>query len=149
MLPQVSNKQAYGAMLSRGKQASSGGGDKILSRGGGSKGGRASRGPGVSSLNNRIPPIGNNNSSVAGAGFNSKSPYNSSGIGSSGKGGGMGKASGSNLNTNVFNIPKYGAGGLGGGIGGGIGSYGSGSLGGGIGAISAARLRSRERDAGS
>lgn len=49
------------------------------------------------------------------------------------------------LNTNVFNIPKYGSGGLGGGI----GAYGSGGLGGGIGAISAARLRSRERDIGS
>jgi len=59
------------------------------------------------------------------------------------------------LNTNVFNIPKYGAGGLGGGIGGGIGggglgggigAYGSGSLGGGIGGgIGGMRLRSREK----
>lgn len=79
-----------------------------------------SRGPGISSLKNRIPPIvGNNNSSVSGAGYNSQLPY-------------KGPVAAS-LNTNVFNIPKYGSGsGLGGGIGGGIGSYGSG-LGGGIG----------------
>ena len=111
--------------MSRGKQSSSGAGND-------SRAGRVSRGPGVSSLNNnKIPPIGNTNSSVAGAGFNSKNPYNQGPTGG--------------LNTNVFNIPKYGSGGLGGGI----GAYGSGGLGGGIGAISAARLRSRERDIGS
>ena len=95
-----------------------------------------SRGPGVSSLtnSNKVPPIGNNNSSVAGAGFNSRSPY-ADGVGPNAP-----KPKGS-LNTNVFNIPKYGMGGLGGGI---AGSYGSGGLGGGIGGISAARLRSRE-----
>lgn len=84
-------------------------------------------------MKNRIPPVvGNNNSSVSGAGFNSQMPY-------------KGPAAAS-LNTNVFNIPKYGSGGLGGigggiggsGIGGGIGgsAYGGGiggSLGGGIG----------------
>lgn len=49
---------------------------------------------------------------------------------------------GSSVNTNVFNIPKYGSmGGLGG-IGGGMGNYGSGGLGGGIGGM---RLRSREK----
>ena len=77
-------------------------------------------------MKNRIPPVvGNNNSSVSGAGFNSQLPY-------------KGPAAAS-LNTNVFNIPKYGSGnglggGIGGGIGGGMGSYGSG-LGGGIGGI--------------
>lgn len=55
---------------------------------------------------------------------------------------GSGAAKGPPLNTNVFNIPKYGMGGLGGGIGGGIG----GGLGGGIGA---GRMQSRERDIGS
>lgn len=60
---------------------------------------------------------------MAGAGFNSKQLPKPSGIGGGG------------LNSNVFNIPKYGSGGLGGGIGGGIGSgIGSyGSLGGGSG----------------
>lgn len=76
---------------------------------------KSRKGPGISSLKNRIPPIvGNNNSSVSGAGFNSNQPY-------------KGPAAGG-LNTNVFNIPKYGSGGIGGGIGG--GSYGG--LGGGI-----------------
>ena len=95
------------------------------SRGAGPK--SRSKGPGISSLKNRIPPVvGNNNSSVSGAGFNSQMPY-------------KGPAAGS-LNTNVFNIPKYGAssglgGGIGGGSGGGIGSsYGlGGGIGGGIG----------------
>lgn len=79
---------------------------------------KSRKGPGISSLKNRMPPVvGNNNSSVSGAGFNSQMPY-------------KGPAAAS-LNTNVFNIPKYGSSGLGGGIGGGIGgSYG---LGGGIG----------------
>jgi hypothetical protein len=86
----------------------------MLSRGGGSKskynagpseqlyGGETkvdSRGkPNITSLNsgaNRLPAF--NNSSVAGAGYNSKAPYlgNKAGPGAP------------NLN-NVFNIPKYG-----------------------------------------
>jgi len=114
----------------------------MLSRGGGSKhkyaapkgsvdemyGGENkgdSRGkPAISSLNsgaNRLPTF--NSSSVAGAGYNSKAPYLGSKAGP-----------GANSINNVFNIPKYGQGGLGGGIGGGIGGIGSyGSLGGGIG----------------
>lgn len=91
-----------------------GGGDKADSRGK----------PVISSLNsgaNRLP--GFNSSSVAGAGYNSKAPY----LGNKAN-------SGANSINNVFNIPKYGQGGLGGGIGGGIGGIGSyGSLGGGIG----------------
>lgn len=110
----------------------------MLSRGGGSKskyaapselyGGETkvdSRGkPNITSLNsgaNRLPAF--SNSSVAGAGYNSKAPY-------------LGNKAGPGANSlnNVFNIPKYGQGGLGGGIGGGIGGIGSyGSLGGGIG----------------
>jgi hypothetical protein len=107
-------------MMSRGKQpggggVSSGHEDDAQSRGTGVK--RSSKGPGISSLKNRIPPIvGNNNSSVSGAGFNSQMPYKGPG--------------GASLNTNVFNIPKYGSGGLGG-IGGGIGS--TSGIGGGIG----------------
>ena len=114
----------------------------MLSRGGGSKhkyaapkssveemyGGENkgdSRGkPAISSLNsgaNRLPTF--NSSSVAGAGYNSKAPYLGSKAGP-----------GANSINNVFNIHKYGQGGLGGGIGGGIGGIGSyGSLGGGIG----------------
>lgn len=85
--------------------------------------GRKSRGPGVSSLQNRLPPAMNANS---GAGFKS----GGAGSGSPYGGSSLGKAGAGSLNTNVFNIPKYGA--LGGGLGGGIGgSYGS-SLGGGI-----------------
>ena len=125
--------------MSRGKQSS--GGNGLNSRGNGSKGGVGSRGPGVSSLNNKIPPIGSSGQSGSGAGFSSKSPYGQPTGGQ-----------GAKLNTNVFNIPKYGSGGLGGGIGG-IGAYGQGGLGGGlgggIGAISAARLKSREKDLGS
>ena len=72
----------------------------------------------MNSGQNRLPAF--NSSSVTGAGYNSKlnPPKPTQG--------------GASLN-NVFNIPKYGQGGLGGGIGGigGIGSYGS--LGGGIG----------------
>ena len=60
---------------------------------------------------------------------------------------GVKKAAASSVNTNVFNIPKYGGlGGLGGGLGSGIGSYGSGGLGGGLGGgIGGMRLRSREK----
>ena len=81
--------------MSRGKQSSSGGGNN-------SRAGRVSRGPGVSSLNSqgKIPPLGGG-SSVAGAGFNSKSPYGESGGAAASKPKGQ-------LNTNVFNIPKYG-----------------------------------------
>lgn len=115
-------------MMSRGKN------EPVGSSSGASKPRRnIAKGPGVSSL---------------GSGLNSNSPYapTGSGIGSrpnqSRQGAGtLAKAGASNLNTNVFNIPKYGQGGLGGGLGsggglgGGIGSYGSygGGLGGGIG----------------
>ena len=112
--------------MSRGNQGSSGAGNSRRGK------------PGVSSLN-RQP-----GSSSLGAGYNSgTSPYAPS-IQNPGSRGGnsvnTGKTSGS-LNTNVFNIPKYGQGGLGGGIGssggigsgGGIGSYGSYGLGGGLG----------------
>jgi hypothetical protein len=116
MLPTISNKQAYGAMMSRGKGGGVSSGhneEETQSRG---TGVISRKGPGISSLKNRIPPVvANNNSSVSGAGFNSQMPYKGPGANS--------------LNTNVFNIPKYGSGGLGG-IGGGIGSTG---LGGGIG----------------
>ena len=88
--------------------------------------------PIISSLNsgaNRLPAF--NNSSVAGAGYNSKQPYL-----------GAKQAPGVSSLNNVFNIPKYGQGGLGGGIGGslgggigsGIGTYGA--LGGGMGGFS-------------
>ena len=81
-----------------------------------------------------------NSSSVAGAGYNSKAPYlnnNNTNNNNANK-----QAPGASSLNNVFNIPKYGAGGLGGGIGGsgigglgsGIGSYGSLGGGGGIGA---------------
>ena len=69
----------------------------------------------------------------SGAGYNSKSPYQSKGAGSSlpgvsGAGGGaLSKAGAGSLNTNVFNIPKYT--GLSGGIGGGLGGMRSGGLG--------------------
>ena len=94
----------------------------------GSQHGRKSRGPGVSSLNGgMMPKIGGINSS-GGAGY--KAAAAAYGGPSSQK---PILGSGSTLNSgNVFNIPKYGSGGLGGGIGG-VGSYGSGSLGGGIG----------------
>lgn len=61
--------------MSRGKQQnlqSSGGGidEKLESRGSGVK--TRSRGPGISSLKNtKVPQVGNNNSSVSGAGYNS------------------------------------------------------------------------------
>lgn len=89
--------------------------------------GNQSRGkPTISQLGsgqNRFPVF--NSSSVAGAGYNSKQLPKPAG-----PTGGAGS-----LNSNVFNIPKYGSGGLGGGIGGGLGSgIGSyGSLGGGSG----------------
>ena len=79
--------------------------------------GRKSRGPGVSSLNaGRIPSLVNSNSSVSGAGFKAASvayggPERKPILG----GGAVGGVS----SGNVFNIPKYGSGGLGGGIGGG------------------------------
>lgn len=133
-------------MMNRGKGApdSSGSKNSGYLNPAGSSAGRRSRGPGVSSLN-PAPKIGNNNSSVSGAGFKNNAapsigakPYIGS---SSGSGmGGLGDRSGSgvgnraaSLNTNVFNIPKYGQGGLGGGMGG-IGG-GIGSLGGGIGSM--------------
>ena len=96
--------------MSRGNAGHSSGGMKS----GDSAGGRASRGPGVSSLNpnNKIPPLGNN--SRVGAGYNSNQsnpyalkPLGSGASGTSGAGTGAKKA-GSSLNTNVFNIPKYG-----------------------------------------
>ena len=77
MLPSVSNKQAYGAMMSRGKNApgskgANNGLQNIYGAGVGSRSGK----PGVGSLNSgsRRPPamVG---SSVAGAGYSSKSPY--------------------------------------------------------------------------
>lgn len=117
-----------------------------MSRGGGSKSkppprdasevysgvvetGGISRGkPTINQLNsgqNRLPAF--NSSSVTGAGYNSKAPYL----------GAPKPAPGAIGLNNVFNIPKYGQGGLGGGIGGGlgggIGSYGSLGGGGGIG----------------
>lgn len=137
-LPNLQQNKAYGAMMSRG------GGNEPIGSSGGSKQQRRNinKGPGVSSLNSRAPAIG--------GGPISSSPYapGSSGTGNrqnqSRGGGSLAKAGGSSLNTNVFNIPKYGQGGLGGGmggmgggsgLGGGIGSYGSygGGLGGGIG----------------
>lgn len=106
-----------------------------------SGGGRKSRGPGVSSLQaGRIPAsIVNNTNSASGAGFNAAKQAYGGGDRKPMLGGG---ASGIN-SGNVFNIPKYGSGGLGGGIGGGLGGgigagYGSGSLGGGIGSGSGA-----------
>ena len=123
-LNQTKSGAAYGQIKSRGKMAPSSNGNSM-----GSQHGRKSRGPGVSSLNGGImPKIGGVGSSVSGAGFKA---------GSSVYGGPSSQkpilGSGSNINSgNVFNIPKYGSGGLGGGIGG-MGSYGSGSLGGGIG----------------
>ena len=123
--------------MSRGKVPNSGSGSAIGASSRGSMDKRKqSRGPGVSSLNsgNGIPKIGNNNSSVAGAGFknnnvgslSSKGPYMGAdrGPGSSS----LAKAGAGSLNTNVFNIPKYGQGGLGGGIGGGLGGMGGGGL---------------------
>lgn len=102
-----------------------------------SGGGRKSRGPGVSSLNAaRIPTLANSNSNV-GAGYKAASVAYGGQPAKPILGGGP---VGSLSSGNVFNIPKYGSGGLGGGIGGGglgggIGAgYGSGSLGGGIGA---------------
>lgn len=71
----------------------------------------------------------------SGAGFSSKSPYSgaaaykpTSGIGAAS---GLAKAGAGSLNTNVFNIGKYG--GMGGGMGGGIGGGMGGGIGGGIG----------------
>ena len=97
--------------------------------------GRQSRGPGVSSLHRQ--PV--NNSSSGAAGFNSSSsPYQAPPKNPASRQGSNSNKPGA-LNTNVFNIPKYGQGGLGGGIGGGMGSggsygsYGLGGLGGGIG----------------
>lgn len=115
-----------------------------------SQAGRKSRGPGVSSLNaGRIPAILNSNSAVSGAGFKGASAA----YGSTGAKPILGGGAVSSINSgNVFNIPKYGSGGLGGGIGGagiggagiggaGIGGgYGSGSLGGGIGPGSSSGL---------
>lgn len=74
-----------------------------------------------------------NSSSVTGAGYNSKAPYLNNNTNNSTKP----QPGSSSLNA-VFNIPKYGQGGLGGGIGGGlggIGSYGSLGGGGGIGGV--------------
>jgi hypothetical protein len=132
-LPSLNNNIAsYGQVKSRGKLPPP---SNEGMRSGGKSGGRHSRGPGVSSLNSGQYKQGNNNSSVSGAGFkNTAAIYGAKQpiLGSSGAG----------LNSNnVFNIPKYGGGGLGGGIGGsgiggsGIGSnpYGSSGLGGGIG----------------
>ena len=88
----------------------------------------------MSSLNSGQYKQGNNNSSVSGAGFKATANIYGSKVPVLGAGN-------SSLNSNnVFNIPKYGSGGLGGGIGGsglgGLGNspYGGGSLGGGIGA---------------
>lgn len=107
-----------GAMKSRGGQGSSG--KPALG-----SSGRKSRGPGVGSLQNRLPPPGSINAN-SGAGFKSNSGGS---LGGSPYGGSsLSKAGAGSLNTNVFNIPKYG--GLGGGIGGGIGG---GGIGGGLG----------------
>ena len=84
--------------MSRGKQASSGA--EGVSRGGVA---RKSKAPGISSLNNA-------------SGFNSgQSPYAPSIQNNPGsrqnpgsKGGKASSGSGGGLNTNVFNIPKYG-----------------------------------------
>jgi hypothetical protein len=101
-----------------------------------SGGGRKSRGPGVSSLNAaRIPTLANSNSNV-GAGYKGAAAVYGGQPAKPILGAGP---VGSLSSGNVFNIPKYGSGGLGGGIGGGglgggIGAgYGSGSLGGGLG----------------
>lgn len=72
-MPSVSNKQAFGAMMSRGKLAPSSGKpviDEIYGGGGVSRGK-----PGISSLasgNNRSQGI---NNAVTGAGYNSKANY--------------------------------------------------------------------------
>lgn len=83
----------------------------------------------------RVNSLVNSNSSVSGAGFKAASQAYG-GVGAKPILGGG--AVGSLNSGNVFNIPKYGSGGLGGGISGGLGGgigagYGSGSLGGGIG----------------
>ena len=81
-----------------------------------SGGGRKSRGPGVSSLNGaRIPTLANSNSSV-GAGYKgAAAAYGGQAAKPILGAGPVGTLS----SGNVFNIPKYGSGGLGGGIGGG------------------------------
>lgn len=92
-------------------------------RSGGLTGGRRSRGPGVSSLNSGQYKQGNNNSSVSGAGFKAAAAVYGKQPMLSGNSGGLNS-------NNVFNIPKYGGGGLGGGIGGsGIGGSGIGGSG--------------------
>ena len=97
--------------MSRGKVGSSTN-EPIGSSAGISNKRKQNRGPGVSSLNTRAPPINNS----AGSGFNNNlSPYAPSGSGHGNRqnasrqgGNSLGKGNGSSLNTNVFNIPKYG-----------------------------------------
>ena len=123
-MPAVSSSGGIGGLKSR-----QGSNHQLGSSGSQARHSRA--GPGVSSLN-RLPNVMNANS---GAGYSSKSPYQSKGAGTNLPGvsgaGALSKAGAGSLNTNVFNIPKYTglSGGIGGGIGGGLGGMRSGGLG--------------------